>query len=118
MVDLPGGDDMLAERMSLGADVPDDVGIERLVPVVNRDTDKEVGLGEATEIERSWLQGWCERRGAGEPELEYDPSKLGIHAVLQQITKLLSNQTTFVPSGFPAQRAKLREERLRRRWRM
>eukprot|EP00968_Pinguiococcus_pyrenoidosus_P003478 scaffold226_cov167-Pinguiococcus_pyrenoidosus.AAC.9 len=34
MVDLPGGDDMLAERMSLRGDVPDDVGIERLVPVV------------------------------------------------------------------------------------
>eukprot|EP00968_Pinguiococcus_pyrenoidosus_P009090 scaffold700_cov158-Pinguiococcus_pyrenoidosus.AAC.6 len=108
MVDLPGGDDMLAERMSLHGDVPDDVGIERLVPVVNRDTDKEVGLGEATEIERRWLQGWCERRGAGEPELEYDPSKLGIHAVLQQITNLLSNQTTFGPSDFPVQWAKLK----------
>eukprot|EP00968_Pinguiococcus_pyrenoidosus_P000574 scaffold33_cov135-Pinguiococcus_pyrenoidosus.AAC.12 len=88
MVDLPGGDDMLAERMSLRGDVPDDVGIERLVPVVNRDTNTSVGMGEATEIERRWLQGWCERRGAGEPELEYDPSKLGIHAVLQQITNL------------------------------
>eukprot|EP00975_Prorocentrum_lima_P058322 12240957-Prorocentrum_lima.AAC.1 len=65
------------------------------------------GLGEATEIERSWLQGWCERRGAGEPELEYDPSKLGIHAVLQQITNLLSNHIR--TQWLPAQRAKLEE---------
>eukprot|EP00968_Pinguiococcus_pyrenoidosus_P014774 scaffold1348_cov279-Pinguiococcus_pyrenoidosus.AAC.4 len=85
MVDLPGGDDMLAERMSLRGDVPDDVGIERLVPM-----------------------GWCERRGAGEPELEYDPSKLGIHAVLQQITNLLSNHIR--TQWLPAQRAKLKEE--------
>eukprot|EP00968_Pinguiococcus_pyrenoidosus_P013211 scaffold1196_cov151-Pinguiococcus_pyrenoidosus.AAC.5 len=69
-----------------------------------------MGWSEATEIERRWLQGWCERRGAGEPELEYDPSKLGIHDVLQQITNLLSNPTTSGPSGFPAQRAKLKEE--------
>eukprot|EP00968_Pinguiococcus_pyrenoidosus_P020365 scaffold2364_cov335-Pinguiococcus_pyrenoidosus.AAC.4 len=108
MVDLPGGEDMLAERMSLRGDVPDDMGIERLVPVVNRDTDKEVGLGEATEIERRWLQGWCERRGAKEPELEYDPSKLGIYAVLQQITTLLSNHIR--TQWLPAQRVKLKGE--------
>eukprot|EP00975_Prorocentrum_lima_P042176 8861518-Prorocentrum_lima.AAC.1 len=94
--------------MGLRGDVPDDVGIERLVPVVNRDTNTSVGMGEATEIERRWLQGWCERRGAGEPELEYDPSKLGIHAVLQQITNLLSHHIR--TQWLPAQRAKLTGE--------